>query len=73
MTAYTILVDDNQEALSLESAFEILGARINQEGWTTSYGGDGIKLFVECDRPKREVKMILSVCRTAKILQSKKM
>ncbi len=71
---YEILSDSFQEVESLEAAFETLGARkLNREGWPTSYGGQGLTLWAEVNRPRKDIKQILKVteakllkCRPAK-------
>jgi hypothetical protein len=59
---YEILTDSFQEIESLETAFEILGAtKLNREGWPTSNGGQGLTLWVEVNRPRKDIKQILKV------------
>jgi hypothetical protein len=66
---YEILSDCFQEIESLERAFETLGAtKLNREGWPTSYGDTGIKLWVEIYCPKKNIKEILKVTE-AKLLK----
>jgi hypothetical protein len=58
---FTFHVDDAHEAERLEAIANDMGAtRINQEGWTTDYGGNGILMFIESPLSKREWKQIIS-------------
>jgi len=69
---YEILVDNHDEAESIESAFEILGAtHINQEGWPTSYGGAGIRMWATIHHRKKDIKDMVSCTQTGKLVNVK--
>lgn len=58
---FTFHIDDAIEAERLEVIALDMGAtRINQEGWATAYGGNGILMFIESRVTRREWKMIIS-------------
>jgi hypothetical protein len=66
MNEYVILVDE--ECANLLSALEVIASRINTEGWSTAYGGSGVRIWLECKQPARDIKQILSFFPTAKII-----
>lgn len=53
-------VDDYSEAERLEQIALDLSARINQEGFPTSYGGTGIIVYIQSGFSKREWAQIIS-------------
>lgn len=72
MKEYTFRVDDIQEAERLEDIALNLGSvRINQEGWTTEYGGTGILMFVESNIPRRDWNAIIGGFDSVQILRTR--
>ncbi len=66
---YEILIDSYEEAASVERGFQILGASfINQEGWPTSYGGTGIRLWATSSFKRKDIKDMVSCTETGKIV-----
>jgi hypothetical protein len=74
MYEYTIRFDDQSEAERMESIAVNAGcSRFNQEGWATSYGGNGITVWVEMGIWKpRDMKQVLGCFNTGILLATKK-
>lgn len=63
-----IRVDDYDEAQRLEDIAVDLSARINQEGFPTSYGGTGIIVYIQSGYSKKDWKQIISGFKTASFI-----
>ena len=61
-------VDDYIEAERLEEIALNLSARINQEGFPTSYGGTGIIVYIQSGFSKKDWKQIISGFQTVSFI-----
>ena len=70
---YHFTVDNVQECERLEQiCLDHDGTRVNQEDWTTDYGGTGISLWVELEMSKRDMRQIVACFDTVQIVSAKK-
>jgi len=73
MYEYTIRFDNADEVSRMERIMiDAECRRFNQEGWETSYGGNGTTVWVEMDWKPRDMKQVLGCFDTATLLASKK-